>query len=92
MDPLFARYLDLSSGTVDRALAQSKNSTRVLLLLFENSPSSAILSSIIFQLWGDDRGGKVLQPLTEAGDLMDLVKSHNRQEERREGRYWKEER
>jgi len=79
MDSLFALYLDLLSKTLDRALAQSKISVRVLLLPFENSPSSAILTSIICQLWGDDGGVKVLQPLAEAGDLMDFVESHNRQ-------------
>jgi hypothetical protein len=77
MDPLFTRYLDLLSGTVDRAIAQSKMSARVLLLPFENSPSSAILTSIIRQLWGDDGGVKVLQLLAEAGNLMDFVESHN---------------
>jgi hypothetical protein len=80
MDPLFTRHLDLSSGFVERAKARI---TRELLLPFENSPSSAILTSIIRQLWGDDGGGEVLQPVAEAG----LDESHNCQgaREEREG-------
>ena len=77
MDPLFADYLDLSSGTVGRALAQNQTSGRGVLLPFENSPSSAILTSIIRQLWGDEGGEKALQPLAEAGVSMDLAESHN---------------
>jgi len=58
MDPLFSRHLKLLSGTVDRALAQSKRLARGLLLLFENLPSLAILTSIICQLWGDNGGAR----------------------------------
>ena len=79
MDSLFTRYLDLSSGTVDRALEQSKISARVVVLPFENLPSLAILTSIIRQLWGGEGGVEALQPLAEAGDSMDFVESHNRQ-------------
>ena len=64
---------------MDRALARSKISARGLLLPFEKSPSLAILTSIIRQLWGDDGGGKALQPLAEAGDSTVLVESHNGQ-------------
>ena len=56
MDSMFARHLDLLSGTMDRALAQTTISTWVLLLPFENLPSSVILMSIICQLWGVDGG------------------------------------
>ena len=82
MDPLFTRHLNLSSGSVERTLARSKPTARELLMPFENSPSSGILTSIIRQLWGDDGGGKVLQPVTEAG----LVESHNCQGGREEGK------
>ena len=47
-----------------------------VILQFENLPSSAVLTSIIWQLWGVD-GGEALQ-LVEM-DLVDFLKSHNMQ-------------
>ena len=44
-----------------------------MILPFENSPSSAILTSIIWQLWSVDGGGALQL------DVVDSLKSHNMQ-------------
>jgi hypothetical protein len=60
MDALFERHLDLSNGQLCRAIERSEGSVKQVLLPFENSSSSVILTSIVRQLWGVDGGVRLL--------------------------------
>ena len=60
MDALFERHLDLSNGQLCRAIERLEGSVKQVLLPFENSPSSVILTSILRQLWGVDGGVRLL--------------------------------
>ena len=76
MNGLFKGSLDMSSGRIDCASDQLCKSVQEVLLPFENSLSSTILTLIIRQLWGDVGGVQAI----EARDL--LGESHNIQDEK----------
>jgi hypothetical protein len=59
MDPLFERHISLTSGLLRRATERALVLVQEVILPFENSPSSAILTSIIRKLWSVDGGGSV---------------------------------